>query len=87
LIVRSSVDLPEPDGPKMTTCSPAATVRSTPHSTSLSPKDFRMPVIWTTVRSLGGVAATSTSTSAPGLRLLGTRSLSSSDAVTFVVLA
>ena len=41
--MRSSVDLPEPDGPKMTTCSPAWTVRSTPWSTSLSPYDFLIP--------------------------------------------
>ena len=43
LIVRSSVDFPEPDGPKMTTCSPACTERSTPWSTSLSPYDFLIP--------------------------------------------
>src|SRR5581483_2330345 len=43
LIVRSSVDLPEPDGPKMTTCSPWWTVRSTPWRTSFVPNDFLIP--------------------------------------------
>ena len=36
--MRSSVDLPEPDGPKTTTCSPGDTTRSTPHSTSFGPE-------------------------------------------------
>ena len=38
LMVRSRVDLPEPDGPKITTCSPVWTLRSMPRSTSLRPK-------------------------------------------------
>ena len=33
LMVRMKVDLPEPDAPKMTTTSPAVTVRSMPRST------------------------------------------------------
>ena len=35
---RSSVDLPEPEGPRMTTTSPRRTSRFTPRSTSKSPK-------------------------------------------------
>ena len=54
--MRSSVDLPEPDGPKMTTCSPACTVRSTPCSTSTVPKDFLMPVQLHDRAALPGVA-------------------------------
>src|SRR3954468_14428762 len=37
---RSSVDLPEPDGPMMKTSSPCATARSMPFSTSRVPKDL-----------------------------------------------
>src|SRR5436190_24140854 len=37
---RSSVDLPEPEGPMMKTSSPWATARSTPFSTSRVPKDL-----------------------------------------------
>src|SRR5262245_52629802 len=37
---RSSVDLPEPEGPMMKTSSPCATARSIPFSTSTAPKDL-----------------------------------------------
>ena len=37
---RSSVDLPEPEGPMMKTSSPCATARSIPFSTSAVPKDL-----------------------------------------------
>src|SRR5438132_5604643 len=37
---RSSVDLPEPEGPMMKTSSPCATARSMPFSTSRVPKDL-----------------------------------------------
>src|SRR3954471_20319858 len=40
---RSSVDLPEPDGPMMKTSSPCATARSMPFSTSRAPKDLCSP--------------------------------------------
>ena len=43
LMVRSSVDLPEPDGPKTTTCCPDRTLRSMPFRTSWAPKDLWMP--------------------------------------------
>ncbi len=48
LIVRRSVDLPDPDGPKITKCSPWCTVRSTPWSTSFLPNDLRIPSRQTT---------------------------------------
>jgi hypothetical protein len=50
LIVRRTVDLPDPEGPKMTTCSPAWTVRSMPWSTSTFPNDFLIPRSSTTAR-------------------------------------
>ena len=37
---RSSVDLPEPDGPMMQTTPPFATLNDTPFSTSTSPNDW-----------------------------------------------
>ena len=37
--VRSSVDLPEPDGPITAAVVPAGTSMSTPRSTALGPKD------------------------------------------------
>src|SRR3954463_1693161 len=40
---RSSVDLPEPEGPMMKTSSPCATARSMPFSTSRVPKDLCSP--------------------------------------------
>ncbi len=43
LMHRSIVDLPDPDGPRMTTTSPVATSRSTPLRTSSVPKDLRSP--------------------------------------------
>ena len=43
LMQRSIVDLPEPDGPRMTTTSPFWTSRSTPLSTSSEPKDLCSP--------------------------------------------
>ena len=39
-MMRSSVDLPQPDGPTKTTNSPSFTSRSMPFSTSTVPKDF-----------------------------------------------
>src|SRR6185436_12078379 len=42
---RSSVDLPEPDGPMMKTSSPCATARSMPFNTSRVPKDLCSPRI------------------------------------------
>src|SRR3954447_142358 len=41
---RSSVDLPEPDGPMMKTSSPCATARLMPFSTSRVPKDLCSPL-------------------------------------------
>src|SRR5262245_56125429 len=43
---RSSVLLPEPDGPMMNTSSCAATFRSMPRRTSVLPKDFRSARMW-----------------------------------------
>jgi len=43
--MRSSVDLPQPDGPTTTMNSPSATSRSTPWITSSSPKRFFTPRI------------------------------------------
>jgi len=40
---RSSVVLPEPDAPMITTVSPSATSRLTSFSTTLSPKDLVSP--------------------------------------------
>src|SRR5690606_13281307 len=45
LMQRSSVDLPEPDGPMRQTTSPGSTVRSIPLRTSTSPYDLCRPVI------------------------------------------
>ncbi len=45
-MVRSSVDLPEPDGPRITVTSPARTARSMPLSTSSGPK-----LLWTDLMS------------------------------------
>src|SRR5256885_1202068 len=43
-IIRSKVDLPEPDGPTKTTNSPASIVRSTPVTTFMSsPNDLSIP--------------------------------------------
>ena len=42
-IMRSSVDLPQPDGPTKTMNSPSCTSRSTPRMTSTSPKALRTP--------------------------------------------
>ncbi len=41
LMHRSMVDLPDPDGPAITTTSPRSIVRSMPSSTRLSPKLLR----------------------------------------------
>ena len=41
-MMRSKVDLPQPDGPTKTTNSPSLTSRSMPFSTSTLPKDLRM---------------------------------------------
>ena len=40
-IMRSSVDLPQPDGPTSTTNSPSSMEMSTPCTTSTRPKDLR----------------------------------------------
>ena len=40
---RSSVDLPEPEEPMMQVTSPLLAAKSTPRSTSWSPKAFLMP--------------------------------------------
>ena len=47
-IWRSSVDLPQPEGPTNTTNSPSAMSRSMPLRTSSAPNDLRMPcsLIW-----------------------------------------
>src|ERR1044071_2400431 len=42
-MMRSSVDLPQPEGPTKTTNSPSAILRSTAWITAMPPKDFRMP--------------------------------------------
>src|SRR4051812_587413 len=60
---RSSVDLPEPDGPMMNTSSPCATARSMPFSTSRVPKDLcsamtsRMPM-WLFLNGVPAFAGT-----------------------------
>ena len=41
---RSSVDLPEPEEPMMQVTSPLLAAKSTPRSTSWSPKAFLMPL-------------------------------------------
>ncbi len=46
-IMRSSVDLPQPEGPTSTTNSPSAMSTSTPRITSTVPKAFRTPRIVT----------------------------------------
>ena len=46
LAQRSSVVLPEPEGPISETTSPLCTVRSTPFSTSSVLNDLRIPVIF-----------------------------------------
>ena len=51
---RSSVDLPDPDGPMTHTTWPGSTVRSMPWSTSLSPKD-----LWRSAISMACVMASS----------------------------
>src|SRR5215472_10325444 len=43
LMQRRNVDFPDPDGPRITTTSPAPTSRSIPRSTSWWPNDFRTP--------------------------------------------
>ncbi len=43
LIARSSVDLPYPDGPRITVTLPDGSVRSTPSMTTCSPKAFTAP--------------------------------------------
>src|SRR5688500_10635809 len=40
-IIRSSVDLPQPEGPTSTQNSPSSMATSTPRTTSVGPKDFR----------------------------------------------
>src|SRR3970282_1630914 len=61
-IMRSSVDLPQPEGPTSTQNSPSAIEMSTPCSTSVWPKDLRAPLIATAAMLLhrlapvGGVA-------------------------------
>src|SRR5258708_16771175 len=42
-IIRSSVDLPQPEGPTSTQNSPSAIAMSTPCTTSVEPKDLRTP--------------------------------------------
>src|SRR3569623_2477851 len=50
-IMRSKVDLPQPDGPTSTTNSPSTMSRSTPWITSTAPKVLRTPrmVTWAIV--------------------------------------
>src|SRR3954451_11232704 len=43
-MMRSRVDLPQPDGPTKTTNSPSATLRSTAWITVIDPKVFLMPL-------------------------------------------
>src|SRR5258708_5523929 len=50
---RSSVLLPDPDGPMMNTSSCGATLRSMPHSTSVAPKLLRSARTW----RIGGVTS------------------------------
>ena len=42
-IIRSKVDLPQPDGPTKTQNSPSAISRSMPLMIEIDPKDFRTP--------------------------------------------
>src|SRR5678816_731911 len=42
-IMRSSVDLPQPEGPTNTQNSPSSTATSTPCRTSVEPKNLRTP--------------------------------------------
>src|SRR4051794_27930216 len=57
-IRRSSVDLPQPDGPTKTMNSPSAMSRSRPRNTSVRPKTLRTPRNWssatTGLRARGG---------------------------------
>src|SRR5215831_4961425 len=43
-IMRSSVDLPQPEGPTSTQNSPSSTATSTPYRTSVEPKLLRTPL-------------------------------------------
>ena len=53
--MRSSVDLPQPEGPTSTTNSPSPMSMSTPWITSVAPKDFRTSQIATdAIRSSQG---------------------------------
>ena len=45
--MRSSVDLPQPEGPTSTTNSPSSIGIDTPCRTSKLPNDFRTSRIWT----------------------------------------
>src|SRR5689334_19262400 len=58
LIVRRSVDFPEPEGPTITATPPGGTVRDTPLRTSVPPKDLRTLVIstWPRVAAAAGAA-------------------------------
>src|SRR5215210_4175400 len=62
---RSSVLFPEPERPKMTTHSPESTSRSTPFSTSWSPKD-----LWISRKSTTGRASVSMRTTIPHVACL-----------------
>src|SRR4051794_5917200 len=57
LMVRSSVDLPDPDGPSTTVTSPVATRRSMPLSTSSAPKLLRTDLMSTMTLIAGFLAA------------------------------
>ena len=56
-MVRSRVDLPEPEGPTMTATPPGSTVREMPFRTSVGPKDFRTLVISTSPRVAAGASS------------------------------
>ena len=56
-IMRSTVVLPEPDGPSMEKNSPSAMSRSTPATASIEPNDLRSPA-----SLIAGASDTDTST-------------------------
>src|SRR6186713_2281280 len=53
-IMRSSVDLPQPEGPTRTQNSPSAIATSTPRTTSVEPKDLRTCLRATLAMALDG---------------------------------
>ena len=57
-MMRSSVDLPQPDGPRMVMNSPARMSRSMSRNTEVAPNCLAMPASLTAPRGLGRVTPT-----------------------------